>query len=361
MAAIDTSGLTLNPIEVQSISDFIVERVYRRPVFEAIHGRFEEGVNVKQQIVFATQFGKMGLKKAASCTLQTSGAQSVLTEKYWDPKGIEDALIVCQADIDALFKAYYSKIRNYRELYDITGSDLEIFYAILIEEAIVNTIWRAAWFGDTAVAQSGAGTAGLILAADVKFYDYLDGLWKQIFAAVTATTVKRVTITQNAITTSKANQLALAAGAAKTYFRAVKDLADSRLRSDPRAQFLVTRELFDNYKQGLEDAGAAYDVTLTTEGLQTIRYDGNDIVNMETIWGLSSREDFENNSTDNVYYLPHRIVFTVPENIPLGTLNSGDFDALDQWFSKDDQQNKTKIGFTLDAKLLEEYMITVAY
>jgi len=361
MTVIVPIGLTLNPIEVQDLQDFIIERVFEKPVFEAIHGRFETGVKMKEQIVFASQFGKMGLKKAAACTRQTSGAESTLTEKFWEPVGIEDTLIICQAEINGLFKAYYTKIQNYKQLYDITGSDLEIFYAILVEEAITSLVWRAAWFGDTDAVTSGAATPGLVAVGNVKFYNYFDGLWKQIFTAVTATTVKRVTITENATVTSKAAQLALAAGAAKAYIRSVVDLADSRLRADPNGIIMVTRELFDNYKQGLEDAGAAFDVMLTLEGLPSIKYDGRIIVNMETIWGLDAREDFENNSTDNVYYLPHRIVFTVPNNIPLATLNQDDLTELDQWYNKDEQLNKTAFGFTLDAKLLEEYMIVVAY
>jgi hypothetical protein len=361
MAGIDLTGLTLNPIEVDDIKDFIIERVFEHPALEQIHGGVKSGIKMQQQIVFASQFGKMGLKKAASCDRQTSSAESTLTEKYWNPVGIEDTLIICQAEVDQLFKAYYTKINSYREMYDITGTDLEVFYALMIINAMVLTIWRAAWFADLNVAQAAAGTAGLVLAADVKFYDYIDGLWAQIFDAVTATTVQRVTITENAVTTSKAAQLTLAAGAAKAYFRAVRNAADSRLRSDPNAQMLVSRELFDNYKDGLEDAGAPYKVELTLDGLPRISYDGYNIVNMETIWNLAAREDFVNNTTDNVYDLPHRIVFTVPENIPIGSLNEDDFDELEQWYNIDERKNKTAFGFTEDAKLLEEYMITVAY
>lgn len=361
MAGIDLSGLTLNPIEVQEIKDFIIERVFEHPQIQAIHN-MQTGVKVKEQIVFAGQFGKTGLKKTTSCDLQTSGAESVLTEKYWDPVGIEDTLILCQVEVNALFKAYYTKVQRYRDLYDITGSDLEIFYAIMIEESMVRTIWRAAWFGDTAVAAAAAGTPGLVDAAtNVKFYDYIDGLWKQIFAGVTATTINRVTITENAVTTSKANQLALAAGAAVAYFKAVYEAADVRLRSNPEAQMLVTRELFDNYLDYLEDKGVAYDIDIMQNGLKSLKYRGIQVVNMETVWGLDSREDFVNNTTDNVYYLPHRIVFTDKFNIPIGTLNEDDFSELRQWYNEDERKNKTTYGFTEDAKVLEEYMITVAY
>jgi hypothetical protein len=457
---IDLTGLTLNPIEVQDIKDFIIERVFERPEFQAIHGRFETGIKMQTQIVFASQFGKTGLKKAAACTRQTSSPESTLTQKYWNPVGIEDTLVVCAAELDGLFKAYFSKIQSYRDLYDITGSDLEIFYAILLEESMVQTIWRAAWFGDTTVAvssetqatvtcidnpllvitavpagtygngitfeisdvaagaasitvtgthldvaltgaaktiadlqaliaatpaaaalitASGAGatvlivedplvttvggtdTPGLVSAADVKFYDYFDGLWEQIFDAVAATTMQRVTITENATISSKSAQLALAANAATGYFKLVDAASDSRLRSDPNAQMLVTRELFENYLLELETAGQAYDINITQDGLPSLKWRGYNVVNMETIWGLSSRDDFENNTDGLAYYLPHRIVFTVPNNIPLGTLNENDFTELEQWYNVDERQNKTAYGFTLDAKELEEYMIVVAY
>lgn len=460
MAGIDLSGLTLNPIEVQEIKDFIIARVFDHPQIKTIHN-FQTGIKVKEQIAFASQFGKTGLKKStANCDIQTSAPESILTEKFWDPIGIEDALILCQATVDKLFKAYYTKISRYRELYDITGSDMEIFYAILIVESMVQAIWRAAWFADTTVAVSsdvtatvtcvdnpllivnavaagaagngitfdiddvaagaaaiavvgttitasltagaktitdlaaliaatpaaaalitvaGAGatvlivetpavvtaggtdTPGLASAADVKFYDYFDGLFEQIFAAVTATTVNRVTITENAVLTSKPAQLALASGAAVAYLAEVRAASDVRLRSNPNAQYLVTGELFDNYEQWLLDKGVVYDIDILQNGLKSLKYRGHSVVNMETIWDLSSREDFENNPDGLAYYLPHRIVFTDKMNIPIGTLSENDFDELEQWFEKKERKNYTTWGFTEDAKLLEEYMIVVAY
>jgi len=457
---IDLTGLTLNPIEVQDIKDFIMERVFERPEFQQIHGSFQTGIKMQSQIVFASLFTKTGLKKAASCTRQTSSPETVLTEKYWNPVGIEDTLVVCAAELDGLFKAYYSKIQEYRDLYDITGSDLEIFYAILLEQTMVQTIWRAAWFGDTSVAVSsetqatatgvdnagltitavpkgtygngitfeisdvaagaasvtvtgtaidveltaaaktiadlialiaadpdaaalivpsgtgsttlvvedpvittagGVDTPGLASAADVKFYDYFDGLWEQIFTGVAASDIERVTITENATLTSKTAQLAISAGASVDYFKSIKNAADSRLRSNPNAQLLVSREIYDNYIEYLEGKGVVYDINILQDGLQSVKWSGYDVVNMETIWDLSSREDFENNTAGLAYYLPHRIVFTVPNNIPLGTLNENDFNELEQWYNIDDRENKTAYGFTLDSKVLEEYMIVVGY
>lgn len=358
---LDVSGITMNPLEQQEIKDFIIERVYENPAVQMVHGAIKQGINVKEQIAFAGQFGKTGLKGNSSCDRQTSNPQSVLTEKFWDPKIIEDTLIVCQRDLDPLFKAYYTKIRRYREIYDITGSDLEIFYAIMMVESMVRTIWRAAWYADTAVAAAGAGTAGLVDSNDVKFYDYFDGLWKQIFTAVGATTLNRVTITENAVTTSKANQLALTDGKSVAYFKSIWEVADVRLRSNPDAKMFVSREIFDNYISYLEDNSLNYTIDVVQDGLQTVKWRGVDVINMETVFGLEHREDFVNNTTDNVYDNPHRIVFSVPDNLPIGTLSQDDFDELEQWYDRDSRTNKTAYGFTEDSKLLEEYMAIVAY
>lgn len=351
------SALALNPIEVQDFQQFIIEQVFTKPELLAVHG-IQTGIKMKEQIVFASQFGKTGLKGDSNCDRKTSGAQSILTQKYWEPVGIEDTLIHCNAELDGLFKAYFGKINSYREKYDITGTDLEIFFSILFLESISNTLWRAVWFGDTAIAVADATTEGLVSAGDVKFYNYFNGFFKQIFAGVSATTIKRVTIAENAITSSKPAQLVLPAKAASAYFAQMATLASTALRSNPDAELLVSRELFDNYVNELIGAGGVYDINVIQNGLPTVSWRGYKIVNMETVWG---REDFVNNTDDDVYYLPHRAVLTVPQNIPIGTLNQDDFTDIEIFYDQVSRKNYMAYGFSLDAKVLEDSMIVVAY
>lgn len=353
------AALTQNPLEVQDLSKFIVEKIFTRPELLRLHG-IQTGIKMKEQIVFASQFGKTGLKGDATCTRKTSGAASVLTEKYWEPVGIEDTLIHCNKEIDALFKAYFTKINEYRQRYEIEGSDLEIFFSILFLESIQRTVYRAVWFGDTAAAAAGAGTAGLISAGDVGFYDYFDGLFAQIFAGVTATDISRVTITENAEVT-KAAQLTLAAGAASAYFESVWGLADPRLKADPDKLMYVSNAIWENYRQELQSKGENFTIEYTTEGMRELKWNGVPIVNMETVWDLDLFADFVDNTTNNAYYLPNRIILTVPANIPVGTLNEDDMGNLEIWYDRDNRQNKMAYGFDLDAKVLEEYMIVVAY
>ena len=356
---LDISGLTLEAQEVQDMSAFIVEQVFNKPELRALHGVFT-GVKMKEQIVFASQFSKMGMKKGSDCSRQNSGASSTLTQKYWEPNGIEDTLVICPNELDSKFKAYFTKIRQYKQRYEIEGSDLETFFVMMVEEAIQRTIWRAAWLGDTSVAASGAATAGLKSSDNVKFYDYIDGLFAQIFAAVTAGDLERYTIDKNAETTTAA-QTALDSGEANDIFEGMWALADPRLKANPNAKMYVTNGLFENQRQYLESKSLAFTIERNMQGFQELTWQGFPIVNMETVWDLDLLADFEDNSTNNAYYLPNRAVFTVPENVPVATLSENDLSELEIWYDRDNRQNKIAFGFDLDAKLLEEYMAVVAY
>lgn len=356
---IDVSGLTLNPEEIRNVGEFIVEELFDRPRLNALHTVYT-GVKMKEQIVLAGQFGKMGIKGDSTCTRKESGASSALTQKYWDPQGIEDTLVHCQAEINSLFKAYYSKITKYIEEYEIEGSEIQVFMSMLILESMDATAWRAIWFGDSAVAVSGVGIPGLKLAANVKFYDYFDGIWKQIFAAAALDPTRRVTIAENS-DISKPLQLTLAAGRSVEIFDAIKVAADSRLRASMDAQLYVSREIFDNYTAYLKTKGENFTIDYTTEGMQTVKWDGYNVVNMETIWDIDAREDFEDGSATNLYDRPNRVVFTTPSNIPVATLSENDLTALEVFYDRKPRELNTAFGFSLDAKLLQDYLFIAAY
>lgn len=339
---LNVSSLTLNPKEEPDFEKFVQERIFEQPMLASIH-RIWPGIKMKEQIVFAGLMGKTGIADPA-CARPTSGASSSLTQKYWDPANMGDTFVHCQAEVNALFKAYYDKITSYAEKFDITGSDVLNFIAALVEDSASKAIARIVWFGDKDVAISGAAAAGLKAAGDVKFYDLIDGLWKQIFAGVISGNVQQATVGVSAEAT----------------FDEMWDKADVRLRSAMGKQLLVSRSLFDNYTRSLRNKSENFTIELTTEGLQTVRWNGIPVVNMETVWDLNLN-DFEADSTANAAYLPERAILTVPDNIPIGTLNDGDFTELEAWYDRDERKNKIAYGMTIDAKYLEGYMIVAAY
>jgi hypothetical protein len=54
-------------------------------------------------------------------------------------------------------------------------------------------------------------------------------------------------------------------------------------------------------------------------------------------------------------------LLTTKTNIPVGTLNVNDLTALEIFYEKVTRSNYMGFGFSLDAKLLEEYMAVAAF
>jgi hypothetical protein len=356
-AGLTTAGLTLNAKENPDFAKFVFERVFEQGNLGQNH-RVWSGVKMQEQIVFASLFGKSGITDAGTAR-PNSGNKPTLTQKYWNPKRIGDTLIFNNSELNSLFKAYYDKIQKYSEIYDITGTDEEKFLLEVFADSAMKAVNRYVWFGDTAVAVSGAGAAGLIAAADVKFYDAVDGLWKKIYASVTAAATKKFAITKNTAATFALQ--ALAADESLTIFEGVWALADARLKADPNKVMMVTNTVWENYRQSLQSKGTAYDITLTTDGFREVKWNGTTIRNMETLWDLTIQADYEKTNAHAAFDNPHRVLLTTADNIPVATLNEGDLSELEAFYYQKDRTNYMAYGFTLDAQLLEGYMAVAAY
>ena len=361
---LNVSNLTLNAVEAQSFGEFIVERVREFPALNELHTLLP-GVRTRQQIVLAGQYGKTGVADdgdgTSNCARPNSGAEASLNQIFTEPLPIGDTIEICQRDIDSKFKPYINNINTYRELFDIDGSDEQLFLANLLINTITPAFLRFAWLGDKSVAASGASTAGLKNAtANSQFYNVIDGFWKQIFTKVTAGDVQRHTIAQNSQSTI-ANQLALTDGQSITIFEAMWANADSRLRSDPNAVIMVSFEIFDNYRKFLQSESRDFSLVETMNGIPALQWNGRTVYNMENLWDLYLKADFEDNTTNNAHYLPNRAVFTVPENLVITTLEEAGLSEIESFYHQLSRTNYSTYGFTEDAHVVEDYLISVAY
>lgn len=355
---IDISGYTLNPLEQTELSQFIVKQFMVQPTVSQIHMVWT-GVKMKEQIALVGRMGKSGILDT-SCTRPESGATVPTSEKFWEPANIGDTFINCAVTMNGLFKAYFGKINRYAEKFNIEGSDLDKLIIAMVEDSMSKAILRFAWFGDKAVPTAGAAVAGLKVAGNAKFYNAIDGLWKQIFAGVTATTIKKVAISENAQVTLPL-QLALAADKARTTFDAMYAAATPELRANPDAFILVSGNLFQNYYQSLIAKGQVYDINILQNGLQTLSYLGKTVINMETVWDTDLFADFVGNTTNNAGYLPNRAVFSHMNNLPIATLNESDLSLIESFWDPKERKNYTAYGYTVDAKVIREDEIVVAY
>lgn len=355
---LDITTLELNVKEPSSIGEFIVQEVLQQPAIANVH-RVWDGIKMGQKIYFSEGMGKTGIADA-SCTRPTSGAKGVITEKEVYPKPIGDTFINCQAEMDSLFKMYFDKITSYGQRFDITGSEEEKLIIAMIEDSLSKSILRHAWFGDKTVAAATSSLSGLKALGDAKYYNVIDGFWKHIFTAVTATDVARVSITENTGVTLAA-QTTLAAGRSVAIFDAMWGAATPRLKSDLTAQLLVSGNIFENYRQYLVSKGIVYDINVMQNGLRSLKWNNLEVVDMSTVWDIDLYADFVDNTTNNAGYLPTRAILTNPDTIPVFTLNTTDLTNIESWYEKKERQNYTSYGYTLDVMLGANAKIVVAY
>jgi len=353
----DLALLTMNEQEAQGVSEAIFERTITGGGLEEFHD-IVTGIDMDTQIPFIGNMGLVG-SKITSCDRNVNGVTIPLTEKFWRPVIIGDRLKHCAVDTPALFKLFKRASKMNPDFYDKIGTEEFGLIIAKADQAIVKMINRLVWFGDTAAANVSA--AGEITnGTDVKFFNPIDGLFKQIFAEIPTTAANYVEITANAGVT-KAAQATLAADAAFVMFRAMYNKIDARffqaLEEGAQPQFLVTRALFQNFQDYIEDTSKVFTLAEIKDGVSVASY-RNIPIKVRNDWDNNIRT-YQDNGT--IYNLPHRALLTVKENIPVGTLATSDLSTFDSWYEKKDKANYVDFDLKMDVKHLLDYMTVAAY
>ena len=352
---IDVTGLTLNPQEAQNLSEIMFERIFEdENLLTKVHD-IVTGIKMKTQIVFADQMGD-SLKKFSSCTPALAEGLK-LSQKYWDPELIGARWEHCQNDVNQLFKMWKNFEKVNPDFFELTSEELAVL-VMAIENALPTNILTISWFADkqaALIADSGKFTAG----TDLGKYNMIDGLWKQIFAEVTAGKVPRTTIAENSLTTTSA-QKAITPAKALEYLQSVYGTADTRLTADANGvHFLVTSEIYSAYRQYLATtpATAGGNTEVIENGKPVVRFYGIEVVDMN-VWTRKIQQLFNNGTKLD---LPNRIVLTSKLNIPIGTVNDSDFDTVDSFYDQYKKINVLDVAMKIDAKFLQGYLASVAY
>lgn len=349
---IDVEDLTINPEEARDIAQLIMEKAFVQGVLSESHA-IATGIQYKTQIPFAGHIAD-SLKKADGCTPNT-GTGVTFSQKFWDPEIFDSRWTHCAGDLDNLFKLFKKAQRINPDFYDRIGSQELGVIVALIEQMITQVLPTKIWFSDKSadlIADGGVFKAG----TDLDLYNVIDGLWKQITAEINSGDANYVAITQNAGLSYSAQ--ALGSDTAVAYLGSVFNAADSRLLQDPSAKFYVTRSVADNYRATLRSKtlGAGF-LEVLENGKSMLYFEGYPI-EIRYDWDRDIKALFD---TGTKLDKPHRILFTTPDNIPVGTLSESDFGTVESWYEKKDKSNYIDVAFSLDAKFLESYMAVAAY
>lgn len=355
MAIITPANLTFNGKEIRSFAEAVIESLYEYPALNT-YMTVVGNVKAKQQIGLISHLHKI-TRLDPGCGQGQYTPNIPMSEKFWNPVDLKIWLNMCWKDFLATFLVYYEKAKT--EKADLTST--EIFSMWLVDEvdnAAKEDIVRIAWFADTAI-----GTGGLATGVAVADYNQLNGFWKQIFAIAAANAAQRVTITQNAGASKTAQQFSAADTTnqvATGIFQSLIFGADTRLRTRADGFILSTLSLVDQYQKermAVTNIPLAYD--RVENGITVFKIMGVDVYAISQ-WDRVIQGDLVNTTT---YNIPHRAIYTVKANLQVGIDGPGGNDFTD-WSVFFDQMTETsniKGLYKMDAKVIENYLLQVAY
>lgn len=348
---IDVSALTLNTEEAKEISEGILEGEFVNGVLSQNH-EIMTGIEHKKQIPF---IGKIAdsLKLAAGCT-PAEGGTLAFTEKTWDPQKFTTRFKHCADDLNNLLKIFQKAKKINPDFYDRVDSPEGGLVASRVGLMLRETLPVKVWFSDKA-ADTVANAGVLKNGTDNTLYNVIDGLWKQIFAAIPSGDYF-VNIAANEGASYAAQ--ALSADEAFDTLVLMYNQADERLREDPDAKFYLSRSMADNYRTTIRtDTKGAGFIERMENGTPVLYFEGIKIETMY-VWDRHIKA-IEDNGTK--YNFPNRALLTTPANIPVGTLSEDDFEELDSFYDRTLKSNIIDVAFSLDTKFLETYMAVAAY
>lgn len=300
-------------------------------------------------------FGLLGV--AATGCDPTYGSDLVKTsEKTWDIKEFAIAEAICFEDIkNALVKAAANKKTSVDDLTDTEYMDI---ISPLIEKGYKEAMLRFAFFGDTALT-----SAGMKVSGHEKYFTLIDGIWKQLFTAVTAGTVNRVTISANAQTTIAAQKSAiLGAGVATGIVEEMVMSAPAVLRQQSGLRLYCTQAFADaltlDYRHN--NKGSDLQWNALAEGLRTATYAGVEVVALPS-WDAIIQSELKNTTNTGAYQLPYRAILTIQDNLVVGSEGGDDVAEIDITFNHADRKNYIYVKDTVGALVAQDDLVVVAY
>jgi len=326
---------------------FVLEGIYSNPNINSIHTVLE-GVLGRTQLAMLNRFG-LAMRADAGCGAPVNTANLTAFEKYLDPKGVEIVLNQCWTDIRQSFMAFAQRPGIQRYNLDTNGV-WSLFWADYVLNASEEELLRKVWFDDTAILAS-ALTGG---AAEVPYFNQIDGLWKKIFAGITAGDIIQTTYTiaENNAATAAA-QLTLGANTAVDAFQSLMLQADSRLINDPNAFILATDSLCRSYEAFLMRQGNSASWVALQSGIQALRYGRFNVVPMSS-WDRTIQAYFK---PGLVYDKPHRALLTTPDALVVATDALASFGQFDPYFDVKEKDYTTRVNALLDAQYTWGYKI----
>lgn len=354
----DPSGITFHGKEAASFAESIFDKEFKSTRVDQIH-TLVEGIVTDQAIPYYGRLGLVGrTHDMDNCapTLSTEGITA--RQKKWEPKTASDRFFECWTSFVPNANVY--ALKRGIDAGDISELDAINYLKQEVANGIQKAMLRFGWFSDTAAATvSGGGV--FKNGTNVDYFNLHEGLWKQIFAIVTADANRLTAITKNA----GASYALQAFDAADTtnevvtnIFQDMIDGADERLSDTDTPLLLATKSMCVQFKKERKAiTGIDLPYMRVEKGFNTLEIDGTTIVEVSD-WDRIIKT-YQNNGTK--WNNPHRALLTTKENIPLGFDTSAVNNMWKSWYEQKDNGIYIDSMWKQDAKVILDYMVQAAY
>jgi len=223
-------------------------------------------------------------------------------------------------------------------------------------------MYNIAFFGDTDAETVDGSPAGLLTSGtDKELFNCHNGVWKQVFAIVTATSARRVTITKNTggtyalqafDSTDTTNRVVTG------YFKNLITKSHAKARAKADRIILCTQSMADQYTTELESAsGIAPSWEIIQNGITSLKRGGVTILAIP-FWDEIILNSFDNGTT---LYLPHRALMINKENMVIGCEDEGSLSDFRMFYVEKDKKNYIDFGSVWDTKIIQDIMVQAAY
>lgn len=360
MAVFNPNTLDFTKEEIKEISSAVFERVYANPVLNDFF-QIQNGIKKDLQIAILGRMSTMVGAGSGGCAPTASTVAIPLSQKVWSPKTVSDRLAFCWTDdVKGTFFQWGTKNGVAKE--DLTSTDFANFIIERLEDAMDEMHQRLAWFNDVDAATTTDSPAGVITAGtNLAYFNKIDGAWKQLFAIGTADANRISTglatkngqstfALQKFNTTDRTNLVV-----SNTIDEMMKD-RDERMESGDII-LAVTKSVWDQYRSELKFANVSFTTERLENGIEVLYADGVEM-HKYSIWDRIIRQYF---SDGTKYYLPHRMVMYDKENLRIGTEEESTFSEVDIFFDKVTKKTYFDFQFDIDVKVIEDYLVQMAY
>ena len=306
--------------------------------------------------------GEFGMLGKASTGCLPSFNQSVLaaSEKTWDIAEWQISEQICYTDLRGTLAKV--AMRTKTQVADLTGTQyIDEILEPRLSLAIRKMLMRFAWFGDKA-ADTVTNGGVLLDTVDKGYFTLIYGFWKRLFPLTKETPARKTTIDANSETSFDAQVSALyTAGVPTGIIDSLIREAPMVLRQTPGQVIYITQSLRDALDWDIinNNKGSELQWTAIFDGIAKTTYKGVELLAIP-FWDEIIRST-ETVTGGKAWNKPHRALYTVKENLLVGSESENEIAELDIWFEKKDQVNYILAKDTIGTLIGQDDLLQVAF